>query len=103
MSEYPEQLQQTEKLSLTIHPYPPHKEQNMGKLASFLAGVITGAVALGVTACIVEKHTNHEENTANSSSEDKQLDDIAPANDSEKDSENQSDSFSGATSLANEG
>ena len=27
----------------------------MGKLASFLAGVITGAVALGVTACYIDQ------------------------------------------------
>lgn len=56
MSDYSEQAEQTtENLSSTIYPYPPYEEQNMGKLASFLAGVITGAVALGVTACYVDK------------------------------------------------
>lgn len=99
MSDNSELNQQTEKLSLIIHPYPPYKEQNMGKLASFLAGVITGAVALGVIACLVEKHDHYEEDNANSSCEDKQLDEA----DQTSDSENQSDSFSGATSLANEG
>lgn len=98
MSDNSEQLQQTEKLSLTIHPYPPYKEQNMGKLASFLAGAFTGAVALGVTACLVDKHSNHEENTANSS-EDKQLDEAEQTSDSE----NQPANSSKDTSLANEG
>lgn len=59
MSDYSEQTEQTiENLPTIIYPYPPYppyEEQNMGKLASFLAGVITGAVALGVTACYVDK------------------------------------------------
>lgn len=70
MSDYFEQAEQaTENLSSTIYPYPPYEEQNMGKLASFLAGVIIGAVALGVTACYVERNNNYEEDTANSTSE----------------------------------
>lgn len=41
----------------------------MGKLASFLAGVISGAVALGVTACLVERNKNYEEDTITYTSE----------------------------------
>lgn len=77
MSDYSEQAEQTtENLSSTIYPYPPYEEQNMGKLASFLAGVITGAVALGVTACYVDKLNK------NSSSEDleKQPDELLDEN-----------------------
>lgn len=80
MNDNLEQLNQTaENLSATIYPYPPHKEQTMGKLASFLAGVITGAVALGVTACLVERNNNHEEDTANSSCEDEQEENTSSA------------------------
>lgn len=45
----------SQNTSLTFYPQP-YKEKFMEKLASFLAGVITGAVALGVTACLVDKH-----------------------------------------------
>lgn len=50
--------------------YPPtilNKEKNMGKLASFLTGVIIGAVALGVTACLVDQFEVTEEDSQNSS------------------------------------
>lgn len=49
--------------------YPPilNKEKNMGKLASFLTGVIVGAVALGVTACLVDQFDITEEDSQNSS------------------------------------
>lgn len=58
----------SQNTSLTFYPQP-YKEKFMEKLASFLAGVITGAVALGVTACLVERNNNYEEDTANSTSE----------------------------------
>lgn len=55
----------------------------MGKLAAFLAGVITGAVALGVTACLVDKHDyatstnssceNEQEENASSTAEEESI------------------------------
>lgn len=61
----------SQNTSLTFYPQP-YKEKFMGKLTSFLAGVISGAVALGVTACLVERNNNYEEDTASSSSGNKQ-------------------------------
>lgn len=58
----------SQNTSLTFYPQP-YKEKFMGKTAAFLAGVITGAVALGVTACLVERNNNYEEDTASFSSE----------------------------------
>ncbi len=58
----------SQNTSLTFYPQP-YKEQTMGKLASFLAGVISGAVALGVTACLVERNKNYEEDTITYTSE----------------------------------
>lgn len=55
--------------------YPPilNKEKNMGKLASFLTGVIVGAVALGVTACLVDQFEvtgeGDEQNTSGTTDE----------------------------------
>lgn len=57
----------------------------MGKLASFLTGVITGAVALGVTACYVDKLDK------SSSCEDEQVDETEQADDEQKSSCQQDD------------
>lgn len=45
----------------------------MGKTAAFLAGVISGAVALGVTACYIDQLDK------SSSCEDEQVDEIEQA------------------------
>lgn len=58
----------SQNTSLTFYPQP-YKEKFMGKLASFLAGVISGAVALGVTACYIDQLDK------SSSCEDEQADD----------------------------
>lgn len=68
----------TENLFSGVYPYPPYKEDSMGKLASFLAGIITGAVTLGVAACFMDKHDK------SSSCEDTQTDQTAQAKDKEK-------------------
>ena len=38
----------------------PHKEGYMGKIGCFIAGIVAGATALAVTACLVDNAENKQ-------------------------------------------
>lgn len=72
----------------------------MGKLSAFLAGAITGAVGLGVTACLVDKYCNHP-SSSHCSDDDIDTNENAEAKTCAESSSLLSEEQTGETSAAN--